>query len=959
MYRIIQRTSILALISLVFIITFQALPGQEAAAQTPVEPGPSPLERLASSAGLDQEMLANGVEETVTLIDGRQITVVKATNRENGQTIGAAFDGERQVDLNRERQLAWAAWRGAHGAIMPDLAAKLERSDAEARFTVAVWYKAQVEALRKPDYTPPNRDLSGSTAQTDVPAPSGEKGGNSEQKIPTEPLPTDQVPESVRLRAQIAAGSLSAGEKAPVDEPAKTERAAVPAADPDVLAQVEAFQQQNRAHLQSQIAPLRARMLDYFAASRYTVQYASETAPVIFLTGLTRADLDLLSRQPDVDAIYDASQPGGPLLDIARPTQNANLLEFWGGYTGSGVNVGIVEGERASNANPYLNVVSTRDTGRTIMGHPTGVAGIIGSFHSTIRGIAPGVNLYSANGDDYATIAALEAAMDWASARVPIFNNSFWAADCGLSSTLQTIDRHMDYIVRFNYDLAVVASGNFNVLSCDNVNPGSYVSSPGKGYNALTVGNYEDKNTLSWSDDTMRASSSYNISGRYKPEVAASGSDINSTTTAFPWTGNIGSGTSFSAPMVTGLAANLVQADSSLIGRPEALSAIIMATSLHNIEGSTRLSRQDGTGGIVASAAMATVERGNFDDVLISSSTTFPLEYTQYAYAGETVRFVIRWLSNPDSGYTTDDLPADLDLRAYRADGTTLLASSISASNNYEIVEFVAPASETYEFRVSLFGSYTGSSSWLGVGWWRGVYRISPDVGYGDPKASPMGTQLAVKPNDWSPTIYWRALGIRSDNSDHDLVMYSNSFAGDPALRSQLAYSASAAAVDYIVVDGNHWPSANLEHYRVDHWSGTGGYKLSRSNQGVLIPGPGWYGPFSMGSVEVVKVFDVWFLPMKSKRIQIVPTGANAADLGVALFRSMPADSATWSQGRLAAQTTGDASTSASQIEEVKYLFPGGTTDFLGLVVYSKTSNPAQFYIYVSDLSVFIPLVGR
>jgi len=961
MYTILRRSSLLLIISLSLILSFQALPNLDAAARTPDQPGPSPLERLAAAVGVSPQALAQSSVETTTLIDGRQITIVKAINRTDNEIVGAAFDGERQVDLRQEKQRAWTDWRRVHGALMPDLVKKIEGSGPQAEYTVAVWYRAQVEALPKPELPRARQDLSGSTALPAETPSSGPAPQNPDLKTPAAPLSPDQIPAEVAARAlSLPASSLTENKLAP-SEAQKGASPTAPPADLAILSQAAAFQQQNRAHLSEQIAPLRSDLLGLFAAQGYTVQYASEIAPVIFLTGLTSADLERLAGQPDIDAIYDASLPGGALLDIARPTQNADLLSLWGGYTGFGINVAIVEGERVSNVNPYLNLLGTRDTGRTIQSHPTGVAGIVGSSHPTFRGIASGAGLYSANGDDYATIAALEAAMDWGSSQAPILNNSFWASDCGLTSALQTIDRHMDYLVRYAYDLAVVASGNFNVLSCDGVNPALYVSSPAKGYNVLSVGNYQDNNTLGWSDDTMRPSSSYNHSGRTKPEVAASGSDITSTTTASPWTGPIGSGTSFSSPMVAGLAANLLQADSYLVQRPEVVTSIIMATALHNIEGATRLSSQDGAGGMVASAAMASVERGNYDDQLISNSTTFPIEYTQYAYAGETVRFAIRWLSNPDSGYTADDLPADLDLYAYRADGTTFLSGSISASNNFEIVEFVAPASETYRFRISLYGSYSGSQTWLGAGWWRGVYRISPDVGYSDPAATPMGTHLAVKPNDWSPTAYWRVMGIRPNNSDHDLFMYSRSLADDPALRSELANSTyGGSVVDFIAVDGNHWLSSNLEHYRIRHWSGAGGYYLNRSNPGISFIGPGTYGAYTIPADQVVKVYDVyWFGPMQGKRIQIIPGAGNAADLGVALFRSDPGQAASWEQGRGGAVRTSDASTSPSAVEEISYLHVG-PSDWLGLVVFSNTQANAEFYINITDIAeTFLPRIGR
>ena len=155
-----------------------------------------------------------------------------------------------------------------------------------------------------------------------------------------------------------------------------------------------------------------------------------------------------------------------------------------------------------------------------------------------MRGLAPDAVIYSANGDDYTTIAALEAAMDWGSTNATVLNNSFWADDCGGASGLRTIDRHMDYLVRYNYDLSTVAAGNFNLGGCIGpTTPSPYVSSPAKGYNALTVGNFNDGNSSIWTGDVMMGDSQYNHDGRYKPEVAASGTTINSTTRSDPWVG--------------------------------------------------------------------------------------------------------------------------------------------------------------------------------------------------------------------------------------------------------------------------------------------------------------------------------------------------------------------------------------------------------------------------------------
>jgi hypothetical protein len=632
----------------------------------------------------------------------------------------------------------------------------------------------------------------------------------------------------------------------------------------------------------------------------------------------------------------------------------------FGGYNGSGVNVAIVEGGRVFAGNPYLTVSGVRDNTRQPQDHSTGVAGIVASTHSTVRGLAPGAAIYSANGDDYATIAALEAAMDWGSTNATVLNHSFWADDCGAYSGLRTIDRHLDYLVRYLYDFATVASGNFNLGGCvDPTTASPYVTSPGKAYNALTVGNFNDGNSISWSGDAMMGDSQYNHDSRFKPELAASGTTINSTTRSDPWVGGIGWGTSYASPMVAALGADMIQAQSALNNEPEVSSAIIMATALHNIEGDARLSRVDGVGAIDGSAALVTVERGNYQDVTIDSTTAFPLEYTQYAYQGERVRFAIRWLSNPDGSYANDTLPADLDLTAYRADGTTLIASSSNSVTNLEIVDFIAPATESYRFKVSLFGAWSGGNTWLGLGWWRGIYRVRPDIAYSDPQATPMGTHLGVLPTDFSPVNYWRVMGIRPvSTSDHDLRLYDSSWFDDPSLRHNLASSMyGTGAVDFTVVDGNHWNPSAEEFYVISRYSGTGGYNVSWSNLGYYLSTGGTYGPFALSSSEVVKVFDINFDNNRAKRIQIVPAASNAADLAVELFQSTSGAASTYTQSHGMGVARSDISTSPSQVEQLMYA-DTEANDYLGLVVYSKTQAVGSFYVVVEDM-FFLPQVSK
>jgi hypothetical protein len=906
------------------------------------------LQRLAASTGHDVAQLRLADDTSVTLLDGRRLNRLKAIDQHTGQVVGATFLGDAIVDETALRAQAAAEWRAAHGALTPDLVRSLANLGPQDRLNVAVWLVANVEALPKAEQP------AAPAAALREPGGSGQPSesfavGTDGRKRPAQPVPPGQVPAEVRVRLGQPAGNAHQAQPDTLKTAAQINQQQATMPSPTLPSDMTAqaahdFDRKNLAALSAQITPIRARFLDHLSTLDLVADYASQTAPMVYLAGLTRRQVEALATWPEIDAIYEVHNLGGPSLAVARPTQNADLINAFG-YNGTGVHVAVVEGERIDPGNPYLSVVAAYNASQPSAIHPTGVGGIIASTHPLDHGLASGVALYSANGS-YIDFGTMSAALDWGSLQAAVLNNSYYWQDAGTYSSLFVMDRHMDYIVRYQYDLSTVAAGN----SAQTV---PYVATPGKGYNALTVGNYDDLDSLGWAGDAMNATSSFGNPGlpaHDKPEVAAVGTDIVSTLPPPANIGPIGSGTSYSSPMVAALAADLIGANSSLANKPEVVRSIIMATALHNIEGSTRLSDKDGAGGIVATAAIAALERGHWADQFIDGTTSFPLTFTQFAYQGERVRFVINWLANPNASYSADPLPADLDLVAYRADGITPVAYSLSSTNNFEIVDFIAPGSESYVFKVSLSAAdWSRGGTYLGTAWWRGIDRIRPEMGYSYLAATPLGNHLAVYPGDWMPIDYWRALGIRPNNSDHDLTLYSASWFDDPGGRQLLASSLyGGSAVDLIMVDGNHWSTGQPEYFRVARFSGSEGYQASWSNQGILLYATGWYGPYTMRSDEVLKVFDVRFDAQERKQISVVPS-TFTNDLAAGLFYSQSDVSSTWAQGRPAAVATADAYGPGSAVETLSYLHASDTYDYLGLVVYSKMHAGARFWIYLGD----------
>jgi hypothetical protein len=626
-----------------------------------------------------------------------------------------------------------------------------------------------------------------------------------------------------------------------------------------------------------------------------------------------------------------------------------------------------VEGDKVATNNPYLAVNQTCASSWTVGDHATAVAGLIASTHGIQQGLAPGARINSAacGGSD------MTASRDWGASTANIQNNSYYETDDGSNAGLYANDRHLSYIVANRWDFVTKSAGNRGANSCQNAGDTAtpYVTSPGKGYNTMTVGNFDQNGTLGWSDDAMDICSSFgnpssdNGYTHDKPEVAASGASLNSTLTASPWVGGVGSGTSYAAPMVAGLAADIIQAAPSLSVWPETVRSIIMATALHNIEGAQRFSDKDGAGAIDGTAALKTVERQDYQSVSISASN-FPMTYTLHAYAGERIRFVVNWVTRPAGNYASgEQLPADIDMSVYRVDTSTFITGSYSSGNNFEIVDFTAPATADYNFRLYVYSGYgfPGPNTSMGVAWWRGYARLAPDTGFTSSGATtPLGGQFAIYPNDWPSPNYWRIFGSRpiSNTVNQNLELYNQSLFGDPGGRVEVDYSDYLGQEpDFILVDGNHRSASQPDFYRVfPTTAGTGNYDANWSNPGLVML-PNYCYNLPMTSGEVVMVADVYFLHNQALRLYAFDwNGQN--DIGLALYRSDPATASTWVKWRGYYVKAADAYGAGYGVESMRYLNTG-VGDYLGLAIYSKLHLPANVWVCSVPVAVNLPLVRR
>ena len=114
-----------------------------------------------------------------------------------------------------------------------------------------------------------------------------------------------------------------------------------------------------------------------------------------------------------------------------------------------------------------------------------------------------------------------------------------------------------DHVVFYHGISFVKSSGNGG-------NQNQYVTRPGDAYNVITVGAINEHNTVRTDDDTLYEKSSYKTGSGMpmKPDVVAPGAE----------------GTSFAAPHVTGMIAQMMSFCPSLKFRPDAIKAAVVAS---------------------------------------------------------------------------------------------------------------------------------------------------------------------------------------------------------------------------------------------------------------------------------------------------------------------------------------------------------------------------------------------
>ena len=455
------------------------------------------------------------------------------------------------------------------------------------------------------------------------------------------------------------------------------------------------------------------------------IAYASTSAPLVFVDLPAEAVAGLAARG-DVLSM-GLEHEWRTFMSSAGATVGANWTSG-GGDQGNGVRVAVVEYHNAVNTGDLAGqVVSRRSTTGTIATHihPTWVAGAIGSRSSTWRGVAPGADIVSSSTGGYtpglSTDRAVIAAADWAvspnGGDADIVNASFGQ---DTATGAEEGRRYFDSIGWEDGRLVVAASGNFGTFGHWNV------VSPATGYNVLTVGGVNDRNTAGTGDDVLwygsngasyrdPSGTAWNPHGDFnKPNLSAPAVSVRTAN------GTIGDGTSASSPIVAGIAAQLMARSPSLAAWPEAARAVLMAGANRRtpLPGGGFSRDHEGVGTASALWSNRVLDNGPYGRWTLGSMTEGQVITRDVrVVAGQRVRVALAWSSHT-SGTSNlgkaDVLRADLDLVVRQPNGSTV--GSFSWDNSYEAVDLTASSTGTMRIEIRQ-DRFDATSEPYGLAW--------------------------------------------------------------------------------------------------------------------------------------------------------------------------------------------------------------------------------------------------
>jgi hypothetical protein len=216
-----------------------------------------------------------------------------------------------------------------------------------------------------------------------------------------------------------------------------------------------------------------------------------EGIPTVFAP-LSKARIIDLEYQPWVGKIYLADADTKAEMDSANPSDRVTIV-YGNGINGTGADIAILEPGKVDFDDPvqgdnYLQKGEIRPCSESLSEHKTPVSSIASSYHPTYTGIAKGALIHDSCANS--SLADAINGLAWATNYAVVIN---YSAANNSHDGIEYSDMAFDHYARNNYVFITVSAGN----------AGSYIFSPGLGWNVMTVGGTGYSDNPAWADDTM------------------------------------------------------------------------------------------------------------------------------------------------------------------------------------------------------------------------------------------------------------------------------------------------------------------------------------------------------------------------------------------------------------------------------------------------------------------------
>ncbi len=250
------------------------------------------------------------------------------------------------------------------------------------------------------------------------------------------------------------------------------------------------------------------------------------------------------------------------------------------------------------------------------------------------------------------------------------------------------------------------------------------IVAPACAKNVITVGAVKDYGYESVDDITSESSRGPTDDGRIKPDLVAPGEFITSCDASDNDGYIIYSGTSQSAPHVTGAIATLLEHYPELKGHPDRVKAVLMSSAL--LHGGTPGSNPVNTYGlgkinIFRTHWCAPDWKSGWRYGSLPSDKSWGYFDLTIPSGTDRLVLVLTWVEPPaplyDEHAVLNDLDLYLDRAPFSGDGNSGEWQSISGCDNVEYIIVENPAADTYRVKVRAFDITTGDSQEYAVGY--------------------------------------------------------------------------------------------------------------------------------------------------------------------------------------------------------------------------------------------------